>query len=54
MEKKTLLITEKTHILLKDYCKQNSIKLNDWVEKLILIELKKRKNKKKKKKNILL
>jgi len=42
MEKKTLLITKKTHILLKDYCKQNSIKINDWVEKLILIELKKR------------
>jgi hypothetical protein len=47
MEKKTLLITEKTHILLKDYCKQNSIKINDWVEKLILIELKKRNDERK-------
>ncbi len=33
---------ETTHNLLKSYCNENSIKINDWVEKLILTELKKR------------
>ena len=40
MEKKTLLISEITHRLLKNYCKKNSIKINDWVENLIIKELK--------------
>jgi len=35
MKKKTLLIDEKTHIKLKEFCKKNSIKLNEWVDKLI-------------------
>ncbi len=41
MERKTLIISKETHQKLKDYCKDNSIKLNDWVEKLILNEIKK-------------
>jgi hypothetical protein len=42
MKQKTLLITENTHTKLKKFCKENSIKLNDWVEKLIIEELKKK------------
>jgi hypothetical protein len=42
MKQKTLLISETTHDTLKKYCKENSIKINDWVEKLILEQLKKR------------
>ena len=41
MERKTLIISKETHQKLKEYCKNNSIKLNDWVEKLILNEIKK-------------
>jgi predicted HicB family RNase H-like nuclease len=41
MDRKTLIISETTHQILKDFCKKNSIKLNDWVEKLILKEIKK-------------
>ena len=42
MKQKTLLISENTHTKLKKFCKENSIKLNDWVEKLIIEELKKK------------
>jgi len=42
MKQKTLLISEDTHTKLKRFCKENSIKLNDWVEKLIIEELKKK------------
>jgi len=42
MKQKTLLISEDTHTKLKKFCKENSIKLNDWVEKLIIEELKKK------------
>jgi hypothetical protein len=41
MERKTLIISKETHQKLKDFCKKNSIKLNDWVEKLIIKEIKK-------------
>jgi hypothetical protein len=41
MERKTLIISKETHQKLKEYCNNNSIKLNDWVEKLILNEIKK-------------
>jgi predicted HicB family RNase H-like nuclease len=39
MERKTLIITEETHKKLKEYCKKNSIKLNNWVENLIIKEI---------------
>lgn len=41
MERKTLIISTETHQKLKEYCNNNSIKLNEWVEKLILNEIKK-------------
>lgn len=41
MERKTLIISKDTHEKLKDFCKKNSIKLNDWVEKLIIKEIEK-------------
>jgi len=41
MERKTLIISKETHEKLKDFCKKNSIKLNDWVEKLIVKEIEK-------------
>jgi hypothetical protein len=42
MKQKTLLISEETHSFLKKYCKKNSIKMNDWVEKLIINDLSKK------------
>lgn len=45
--KKTLLINESTHTALKLYCNLNSIKINEWVDKLILDKLKSIKNDKK-------
>jgi hypothetical protein len=42
MKQKTLLISENTHTKLKKFCNENSIKLNDWVEKLIIEELRKK------------
>jgi len=41
MSRKTLIITEETHKVLKDFCRNKSIKINDWVEKLIIKEIKK-------------
>ena len=32
---KTVVIENETHGVLKDYCNDNSIKLNAWVDKLI-------------------
>lgn len=32
---KTLKITEETHSLLRKYCQIHSLKINDWVDKLI-------------------
>ena len=33
---KTLKISEETHTKLKIYCAKNKLKINEWVEKLIL------------------
>lgn len=44
MKQKTLLITETTHVILKNYCKTNSLKINNWVENLIIEEIKKQNN----------
>jgi hypothetical protein len=41
MDRKTLIITKETHQALKDFCRNKSIKINDWVEKLIIKEIKK-------------
>lgn len=38
---KSIKITEKTHELLKNYCKNNNLKLNSWVESLIKNKLEK-------------
>jgi hypothetical protein len=42
MKQKSLIISEKTHKILKEFCKNNSFKINDWVEKLITNEIKKK------------
>ena len=44
--KKNLKIDEKLHEELKIYTKENSLKLNDWIEKLIRKEFYKIINKK--------
>jgi hypothetical protein len=44
MKQKSLIISEKTHESLKKFCKMNSYKMNDWVEKLIDKEIKKQNN----------
>lgn len=36
---KTLKITEETHLKLKIYCAKNKLKINEWVEKLIIKNL---------------
>ena len=36
---KTIIINDETHRILKEFTKKNSIKLNAWVDKLILSEL---------------
>ena len=33
---KTLKISEQTHTKLKIYCAKNKLKINSWVEKLII------------------
>lgn len=33
---KTLKISENTHTKLKIYCAKNKLKINEWVEKLII------------------
>lgn len=33
---KTLKITEETHTKLKVYCAKNKLKLNEWVDKMII------------------
>lgn len=38
---KTIIISDETHSILKEFSKKNSIKLNAWVDKLILSELEK-------------
>jgi hypothetical protein len=38
---KTLKITEDTHTKLKIYCAKNKLKINEWVENLIKLNLKK-------------
>jgi predicted HicB family RNase H-like nuclease len=32
MKKKTIVISEKLHHLVKLYCVKNNLKLNDWIE----------------------
>lgn len=39
--RKTILISEKTHKQLKKYCKDKSLVLSSWVDKLILISIEK-------------
>lgn len=41
---KTIVISEDTHQLIKIYCAQNKLKINDWIEKQLLktiVEIKK-------------
>ena len=33
--KKTLLITEETHTLVKKYCDENNYKINKWVDNFL-------------------
>lgn len=33
---KTIIISKETHKKLKEFCKKNSLKLNSWVDMLIL------------------
>lgn len=33
MNKKTIVISENLHRMIKLYCVKNNLKLNDWVEK---------------------
>ena len=47
---KTLKISEDTHQKLKVYCVQHNIKIQEWVEKCLIIGMKS-KNKTKKNKN---
>jgi len=42
---KNIKIDENLHIELKKYAKENSLKLNEWIEKLIKMEFEKIKNK---------
>ena len=42
MAKITSAIMRRTKTKLKKFCNENSIKLNDWVEKLIIEELRKK------------
>ena len=42
---KNIKIDEKLHLELKMYATENSLKLNDWIEKLIKNEFDKIKNK---------
>jgi len=41
MKFKSIKITEKTHKILKDFCKKNNLKINSWVESLILEKMEK-------------
>jgi predicted HicB family RNase H-like nuclease len=36
---KTLKITEETHKMLKLFCVKNDLKMNDWVEQLIITNI---------------
>ena len=40
MKVKSILISEDTHEILKKFCKENSIILGNWVDKLILETIK--------------
>lgn len=40
MNMKNLKISESTHTKLKIYCAKNKLKINEWVDKLILKNLK--------------
>lgn len=35
MKQKTLIVSEETHSKIKKYCKDNSLKMMDWVDKCI-------------------
>ncbi len=41
MKRKSLIITEEAHTRLKNYCKKNSLKLNQWAEMILLKYLEK-------------
>ena len=41
MKVKTITMSEETHKLIKIYCAQNDIKINEWVEKELLDLIKK-------------
>jgi hypothetical protein len=49
---KTLKISEPTHFKLKIYCTNNKLKLNKWVEKLILESIPKHEEKSKNRKDM--
>lgn len=33
--RKTITLSESTHKVLLEYCKKNSLKLSDWIDKLV-------------------
>ena len=45
-KKKSILISEETHKLLKEYCDKNFIKINEWTNNILLEHLQKLNNKK--------
>ena len=34
-QKKTILISKQTHELIKKYCIDNTLKINNWVDKIL-------------------
>ena len=38
---KSIKISDSTHVVLKNFCQKNNLKLNAWVESLILEKLEK-------------
>lgn len=39
MKNKSIIISETTHKKIKDFCKENSFKINDWVDKFLYQKL---------------
>lgn len=40
-EKKTFIVSSETHSLVKEYCESNGLKMNNWVEKQLLLIIEK-------------
>jgi hypothetical protein len=41
MKKKSIIISEATHSMIKDYCEKNSLKIHEWIDKLLRKNLEK-------------